>query len=103
MENRPQFYQGDVLLEYMGERDCPVDSKVSEGRLVIARGERTGHTHTVDAKDAVLSDDGMYLWVSSPTEMTHPEHPPLSLNRLGMYAIILQRRYMPEDTKRVID
>ena len=103
MENRPQFYQGDVLLEYVNDSQPAESLKGSEGRLVIARGERTGHAHTIDSEDVALSSDRTQLWVVNPTEMTHPEHSPLMLKCPGMYAITLQRRYTPETIERVVD
>jgi hypothetical protein len=91
------FRQGDVLL-------IPVDNMPNEaqdlssenGRFILARGEATGHHHSVDAtKSRLYSANGkMYLRVDKDIMLEHQEHDPIDL-KPGNYEVRLQRQYHP--------
>jgi hypothetical protein len=89
-----------------------------KGKIILARGEKTGHTHTIDARVADLFNwgkdevdyppssgkiqDAAVLVVSEPTTVEHQEHPPLDLPA-GAYRVVRQRRYEPKRLPRAID
>jgi hypothetical protein len=98
----PMYRQGDVLLIKVdaagvstGARRRPRDN----GRVVLARGEATGHAHAIDSPLADLfeeSDGQLYLRVDAgaPAELVHEEHAPILLEP-GVYRIVRQRQYAP--------
>jgi hypothetical protein len=98
------FRQGDVLLlpvEAMpdGERLEPED-----GRLILARGEATGHHHSVAARDGALVEgaEGVYLRIMAPTPLEHQEHTAIWLQP-GTYRVVRQREYTPGSILQVRD
>jgi len=94
------FRQGDLLF-------VPITSIPSElrevpredGRLILARGEATGHAHAV-AESAVLlleppDQPGVaFLDVEEICQVVHEEHAPITLQP-GKYRVVHQREYMP--------
>lgn len=67
------------------------------GRLVLARGETTGHRHSVAAADAELTvtdAEEVFLRVTAPTRLEHQEHRPITLEP-GTYRVVRQRQYVP--------
>jgi hypothetical protein len=100
------FRQGDVLLVRVA--DAPQGRAVGDedGRLVLARGEVTGHHHSVAASDAELVDaaEGVFLRIMTPTPLEHPEHAPITLDP-GIYRVATQREYTPRAVEglRVLD
>jgi hypothetical protein len=95
--NLPMYRQGDVLLIQLS-RQVPLYSHgiVDGDGLVLAHGEKTGHTHSVPAVDAVLctTDAGSLLGVLRETQVTHPEHASITLSP-GEYRVVIQRQYSP--------
>ncbi len=90
------FRQGDVLLLRVdsmpeGERLQP-----EGGRLILARGEVTGHHHSVTAADGTLVEaaEGVYLRIMAPTPLEHQEHDAIWLAP-GSYRVVRQREYSP--------
>jgi len=98
--------QGDVLIipvRRAPKKLTPVQAE--DGRLILARGEVTGHHHSVDAGVATLSlDEGgvMYLDIDELTEIRHQEHAPIPLAP-GKYKVVRQREYSPEAIRNVAD
>ena len=95
----PQLIQGDIMFARIEDEHYQPDPKLSnvmppsepvDGRYVIARGEKTGHVHTIDAKVSTLFGDRDVLIVDVDTEITHNEHPPLMIP-VGTYSITRQR------------
>jgi hypothetical protein len=94
-----QFVQGDIMfveriLKLPG--DCKKMPQV-RGRYVIARGEKTGHTHEVDTQLATLFGvaNGMVIVVDAEeAPVVHQKHPPLVLPQ-GQYNVIQQREEAP--------
>jgi hypothetical protein len=105
------YRQGDVLLIPIsgelvptGARPVPRDAR---GRLVLARGEATGHVHAVAAYDAeLLADpddvDRRFLRIVSTGLLTHEEHRAIPLPP-GLYRVARQREYSPDAVRYVAD
>lgn len=96
--------QGDVLLVPVDE--MPEGSTVTseDGRLILARGEATGHHHSVADRDAALvqAAEGVFLHIMAPTPLEHPQHAPIRLEP-GAYRVVTQREYTPQEILRVRD
>jgi hypothetical protein len=98
----PQYRQGDLLmLKLPGVEVVKLDatSTVSPvgGRVILAAGEATGHTHSVDATAARLYEGAgadRYLHVEACCDLTHEEHGMIPLD-VGWYRVIRQREWGP--------
>ena len=103
-----QYRQGDVLIERIDAIPPAAAPAVHQGRWILAKGEVTGHTHSVAGEHAALllleldNEMEMYLRVHTATEVTHEEHGPITLAP-GDYRIRRQREYSPEQIRRVAD
>jgi hypothetical protein len=98
--------QGDVLLlpvDSIPSSVMPVPTAQHRGRpcLVVARGERTGHAHTLPADPAITLFSGEegtsigFLEVrGDETCLRHEEHRPLPI-AAGRYRVIMQRQHDP--------
>ena len=94
--------QGDLLL-------VPVAAvpdaarELGSGRLLLLRGEVTGHAHVVEDKRASLHgwNSQRYLQVEGeePVMLVHEEHDPLQLGP-GVYEVRRQREYAPQQRAR---
>jgi hypothetical protein len=97
------FRQGDVLL--MPVTDMPSGRAIEPegGRLVLARGEATGHHHSVTVDDAELVDaaEGVFLRIMAPTPLVHQEHAAITLQP-GVYRVFQQREYAPGAIARMV-
>ena len=94
-----QVRQGDLLLTKIDtKKGKAVKQTVENGRLVLLRGEQTGHAHTVEADKATLKswEDILMLEVKEDTELTHDEHNPIPLDP-GVYEVRTQRRFNYDD------
>lgn len=103
--NKKQYRQGDVWIERVDripEGTEPV--KPENGRLILARGEATGHHHSIDAKFGALLAKGAerFLKVEKTVQLKHQEHDPIQLPA-GDYIVSIQREYHPEDVRNVLD
>jgi len=101
-----QIRQGDVFLERI-EKLPEGEQKtvgVEGSRLILVRGEATGHHHSVAARNAILMLIGteMFLRVIRQTKLKHQEHGPITLPP-GDYAVKRQREYEPEGLRNVAD
>jgi hypothetical protein len=84
-----QLQHGDVLLQEV--EGLPRGSKKvarENGRIIVARGEATGHNHAIAEKGAVLYElkGDLYLEVTEPVTITHEEHKPIEIPE-GIYEI----------------
>jgi hypothetical protein len=104
------FRQGDVLLQQVdfdptkeGKDVKQVEPNRME-RLVLAEGEATGHSHTVDAGHALMymTAIGMFLRVVKEAQLLHEEHASIDLET-GWYKVTRQREYHPEALRNVAD
>ncbi len=117
--NARMLRQGDILLirTETPEKHNQKDADLENGRIIIARGEKTGHTHSVDVESASIvrglfkglidqkeSEAGpILLLVEEDTQLVHDEHAPLALEK-GAYEVRRQREYVPSrPPRRVID
>ena len=100
-----QYRQGDVLLVQVDAlpSDAGLQDKASSD-IVLAYGELTGHAHVVNATAASLCDSSgeYFLEVSAATPLSHQEHASIVLEP-GVYRVIRQREYTPQENRRVQD
>lgn len=100
------YRQGDVLL-IRTETVLPDVIAVprDHGRLVLAYGEVTGHSHAIVEPDAELlatpTGDAADRWLRVPTgaRLTHEEHATISLPP-GTYIVRTQVQYQPAHVMR---
>ena len=101
--------QGDVLIvscEALPNTAMPV--KPESGRLIVARGEATGHHHSFPHRRGVtlFRDDGaggaLYVKNTKPVTLEHQEHSALLLTP-GTHRVIIQRTATAGLVRRVID
>src|ERR1051326_630406 len=98
------FRQGHVRLITAAGMPAGPAVAADAGRLVLARGEATGHYHSVAEEDASLveSAEGLFLRIMVPTPLEHQEHAPIWL-RPGVYRVLRQREYTPKEVVQVRD
>jgi hypothetical protein len=106
---RRTYRQGDVLVREVDTRDFAhygVEVFAKNGRIILARGEVSGHMHSIDARLARLFEGTRpgicYLFMDSPGLLEHQEHSPISLPK-GLYEVIRQREYEPRRDRYVLD
>jgi hypothetical protein len=97
-----QYRQGDVLV--VVTQAVPAEAVSvprSEGELVLAEGEATGHRHAIaDPHAELLAVPGEEIErrflriVGETATLTHQEHDPILLPP-GLYEVIRQREYVP--------
>jgi len=84
--------QGDVLLR---EVAAPRESERVDGaRGLQVPGERTGHTHVLEA-EVHETRGGRLLMLAEPGVMTHEEHGDVVVPE-GWWQPVLQREFVPE-------
>ena len=103
------FRQGDVLLVRVAALPEGAKDITPEERIVLAYGEVTGHAHAIEelavkARPARLWDAGAerFLQVLEKTSLRHEEHAPIDLPE-GVYRVVQQREYSPEEIRNVAD
>ena len=97
--------QGDVLLVPVEVMPEGKRLKGEAGRLILARGEATGHHHSVAVADveAVETAEGIFLRIMRATPLEHQEHGALTLEP-GIVKVVRQREHQPgELPRRVLD
>ena len=78
------------------------------GRVVLAHGEATGHSHAINDPNARLFHDpklrAIFLRVCgrAPVTLEHQEHDTIHIPP-GDYQIIRQREYSPDAIRNVAD
>lgn len=100
------YRQGDVLLVRVKKLNLSKEVEREGGRIVLAHGEATGHTHAIASMDATLFMDeatlNRYLDVRAPVVITHEEHGRIELPS-GFYEVRRQRTYTPQGLQQVAD
>lgn len=99
------FRQGDVLIS----RICSAPKadvhpvQPENGRLILAYGEATGHSHSIPATHGSMTrrDDVLFLTIDQLTEVTHQEHAPITLEP-GVYAVERQREWSDAQEPRYV-
>src|SRR5262249_32873551 len=107
---RLMYRQGDVLVVPITEAQVPaglIAELRDSGRMVLARGEATGHAHVVTGEGLTLlclPDDleAMFLHVRVYGRLSHEEHGPIALPA-GYYRVVRQREYVPGTWRPVAD
>ena len=105
-----QARQGDVLIQQID--GLPPDARrvaINGDRIILVRGEATGHHHSVAAEHAVFymspqqqeADAGL-LVLDCPNELLHQEHGGIAIPA-GIYRVTRQREYSPEAIRNVAD
>ena len=101
--------QGDVLVlpcKTVPPAAVPVEAE--NGRLILARGEATGHHHSIalSPRIAMFRDDGggggLYLDVKEPVALDHQEHSTLTVAP-GLHQVRIQRTVQSGMARRVAD
>ena len=105
------YRQGDVLLVPLAPTSVPPTAvpaaRDRAGRLVLARGEATGHAHVIAGPDArLLTDpadtDRLFLQIVSRARLVHEEHAAIAVPA-GSYRVVRQREYLPGSYRPVAD
>lgn len=104
------YRQGDVLVVSTEHvlSGAAVSMPRDRGRLVLARGEATGHAHAIHSALAELfqeRDGRLYLRVRDGAEevcLSHEEHDTIVLPP-GLYQVVRQREYVPGAFREVAE
>lgn len=103
--------QGDVMLVRVEKMPANKTAIPAEnGRVVLARGEATGHHHSIalSGRVALFREDGagsgLFLSVSAgpPVALVHQEHTALVVPE-GEYRVVRQRVWDAGAARRVAD
>jgi hypothetical protein len=100
------YRQGDVLLipiKRIPERAMEHESNGE--RIILARGEATGHAHAMKKPKAKLFSmfETRYLRVEEDgAALTHEEHAAIELPK-GDYRVVIQREFDPKEEHFVSD
>lgn len=102
--------QGDVLVRRIVDMPKGAIQKPTEGgRVVIAYGEVTGHAHAIAESEAVEFTFAIagnvvrrFLQVIAKATIKHEEHSAIELPA-GVYEIVQQREYSPQEIRNVQD
>jgi hypothetical protein len=100
--------QGDVLVARCDKIPAtakPVDQE--DGRLIVARGEATGHHHSFPHRPEIaLFRDGttgpFYVRAAATVALEHQEHTALEIPA-GIYRVTIQRTFSAGTVRRVED
>ena len=98
-----QYRHGDVYLVPC-KKAKGKEIKPTNGRVILAEGEATGHFHTMSADTctAYAVVDKMQLVVREETNLTHDEHGTIQVAP-DTYWVVRQRAYTPKEIVRVRD
>ena len=101
-----QIRQGDVILIKVNK--APVDNGQVidriEGRIIVAEGEATGHAHAIPTPEVDMLEKENIRWLVAPEEfmLEHEEHDTITLDP-GIWQVVYQREYDPQQIRRVMD
>ena len=105
------YRQGDVLVVPVKAVPAGAETVARErGRAVLAHGEVTGHHHSIVDGSASLVTQGeadeLRMWLrvtgTSAVALEHQEHATIMVPP-GVYEVVRQREYTPEEIRRVMD
>lgn len=97
------YRQGDILIKPVAA--MPAGAKQTE--LILAYGEATGHAHRLTGDGLVFRDpESQRLFVkvmAGGAAVVHDEHRTVQLPGPGLYEVVGQREYAPDEIRRVSD
>lgn len=105
------YRQGDVLLVPVSAGEVPPAAvpapRDRAGRMILARGEATGHAHVIVGPDVMLladrdDIDRLFVRIVSKARLVHEEHGAISVPA-GSYRVVRQREYVPGSYRPVAD
>lgn len=110
------YAQGDILIERVHDEEPTgaILPRDTDGAMVLAEGEMTGHRHVIYDRVTMFRDDGLardmpaelyvgHLVVEGPAAvLRHEEHSPIVLPQ-GTYRVRRQRELEPRDARVVAD
>lgn len=98
------YRQGDVLLIQVTTLPSSAVPEAPEPRVVLAYGEVTGHAHALEPALATLYavNDDRYLVTKPGATLRHEEHAEIPLEP-GVYKVVRQVEYTPQEIRRVSD
>lgn len=107
--NNGIYRQGDVLIERVAEvprNTKPV--KRENGLIILARGEATGHHHSISDRSCALLEapettDRFLRIGATGAAVEHQEHDTINLPGPAKYRVRRQREYAPEAIRNVAD
>lgn len=107
MNERQMQRQGDVLHIPTTEPTGTMQPiPLEDGRVVLARGEATGHAHVIEGRGADFVLNALtlerYVHVREPATVRHEEHGALQLPS-GWYEVRIQREYERGAVRNVAD
>ncbi|MDD5370672.1 MAG: hypothetical protein PHQ40_16440 [Anaerolineaceae bacterium] len=97
--------QGDVFLISVGANPVTEKAPLENGRIILAHGEVTGHAHAIaDARKAIKFEAAgqTFLEVLESVELVHEEHAEVRIPP-GIYRVLIQTEYTPEELRNVQD
>ncbi|WP_238015004.1 hypothetical protein KZZ52_48660 [Dactylosporangium sp. AC04546] len=77
------------------------------GRMILARGEATGHAHVIVGPDVMLladrdDVDRLFVRIVTRARVVHEEHSAIGIPA-GSYKVVRQREYVPGSWRPVAD
>jgi hypothetical protein len=103
-----QYRQGDVFIIETTETPSAEHKEVPRdgGRVILAYGSATGHTHAIASPGAKLlraqPGDDMFLLLELPAQLVHDEHDPIDLPA-GTYLVRIQQQWDGATSREVED
>ena len=101
--------QGDVLLvRVKALPTAATEVAADRGRIILAHGEATGHAHAIvvdrERPQARLwsAEAERFLHAVEASVLTHEEHAPVEIDP-GVYRVVIQTEYTPQELRRVQD
>ena len=90
------YRHGDILLRAVGSIPATAKKQASGQSFVLARGEATGHTHTLvgTSPEIYVDGDDIFAKVLTETPLTHEEHKTIIIQP-GTYKIVHEQQYNP--------
>lgn len=99
--------QGDVFLIPKAIPAAVSEVARDAGRVVLAYGEATGHSHAIGAPIATLlrteTDERFLRIVGAPVDLVHEEHATISVAP-GEYRVVIGREWSSDmEVRQVVD
>lgn len=94
--------QGDVLVRRVNSLPNEAVQLQTEGPVILARGEATGHAHALEEADLFRDDERLYVVLGRETSLTHEEHDTVRLGP-GIWEVLRQRSYEPRGNRLAAD